>query len=130
MRWIFAIMVAFTASLLSQILPDKNSCIYSLVKYEPIQQPPEKPETYALYQNYPDPFNSSTTIRYTVPVPCFVSLEIYNILGERVTTLVDEPQAPGVYQMSWQPDRLASGVYAYRLQAGEYVEVRRMVLLR
>ncbi|MBN1480281.1 exo-alpha-sialidase [candidate division KSB1 bacterium] len=83
-----------------------------------------------LAQNTPNPFNNSTTIRYVLPEPCFVSLDIYNIRGERITTLVNEKQARGDYRVQWQATNVASGVYLYRLQAGDYIEMKRLVVLR
>jgi hypothetical protein len=80
------------------------------------------PTVFALYQNYPNPFNPSTTIRYEIPKPAKVELHIYNILGQRVKTLVSEERLPGRYSIVWNGQtnngmQVASGVYFYRLQA-------------
>lgn len=87
-------------------------------------------EGYRLEQNFPNPFNPSTTIQYQIPETEKVVLKIYNILGQEVQTLVNEVQYPGVYQATFNASRLASGVYFYRLTAGDYVEVKKMMFLK
>jgi len=88
------------------------------------------PKTYALYQNYPNPFNPSTTIMYDVPKDSRVKIVVYDILGREVATLVDEAQNAGRYQSVWNANRLASGVYFYRIQAGEFAATRKVLLLK
>ena len=88
------------------------------------------PQSYRLGQNYPNPFNPTTTIEFALPKTEFVTLKIYNILGEQVATLVSEKLISGKYKYDWDAGGLASGVYLYRIQAGDYVEVKKMVLLR
>ncbi len=90
----------------------------------------ELPVSFSLSQNYPNPFNPMTEIRYTLPKDCYVRLEVYNILGEKVVTLVDEKQAPGYKAVTWDAKDVGSGVYLYRLQAGGFMETRRMILLK
>jgi len=90
----------------------------------------EHPREFVLYQNYPNPFNPSTTIRFTIPDSRFTSLRIYNLLGEEVATLVNEVKQAGQYEVKWDAEGLASGVYLYRLEAGEFRETKRMVLMR
>ncbi len=103
------------------------------VALEPL---PEKlPTNYILQQNYPNPFNPKTTIRFEIPKSQSVTLQIYNILGEAVVKLVGERLAAGNYQYHWDGrDRwgkaLSSGIYIYRLQAGKFVQQRKMVLMR
>jgi len=104
--------------------------IFTIIKYELELREPIKPQFFSLYQNYPNPFNSSTTIRYALPEPCFVSLEIYNVLGEKVVALIDEPRPPGDYSVLWRPEKRASGVYICRMQAGNFIESKRILLLR
>ena len=92
------------------------------------------PVTSGLQSNYPNPFNSSTQILYRVRAPGPVRLVIYNALGQPVRTLVDEFQAAGAYQVSWDGHdhrgaRVANGVYLYRLQAGAVAQVRKMIVL-
>ena len=88
------------------------------------------PDNYALYQNYPNPFNPGTTIEFDLPRTSKVTLKIYNILGEEVTTIVSDELNAGSYSYEWsRPAGVASGVYLYRLEAGEYVETKKMVLI-
>lgn len=93
------------------------------------------PTEYALYQNYPNPFNPTTTIRYALKRRGDVRLEIFSLLGQRVRTLVHQAQSAGVYSVVWdgtdEAERpVASGVYIVRLDAGEFVAVKKMLLLR
>jgi len=88
------------------------------------------PEGFVLSQNYPNPFNPSTNIEFSIPKSDFVTLKVYNILGEEVATLVSGKLAAGSYKYDWNASRLASGVYMYRIQAGKFKETRKMILLR
>ena len=88
------------------------------------------PESYVLEQNYPNPFNASTTLRYAVPSSGLVRLTIYNIIGQKVATLVDRHQDAGYHSVIWNCTNLASGVYFYRIEANDFVDVKKMVLLR
>jgi hypothetical protein len=85
---------------------------------------------FVLSQNYPNPFNPSTTISYDLPKSANVSLTIYNTLGQLVATLVDERKMAGSYQVSWNASYVPSGIYFYRLQAGEFVETKKLVLIK
>jgi hypothetical protein len=80
--------------------------------------------------NYPTPFNPKTTIEFYFPYIKYVTLKVYNILGEGVATLVSKKLAAGRYKYDWDASSLASGVYLYRIQAGDYVAVKKMILLR
>ena len=91
---------------------------------------PSVPTTFSLDQNFPNPFNPSTTIRYGIPNQSHVLLEIYNLLGQRVATLVDDEQLPAYYQTSWNVVSVSSGLYFYRLQAGSFVETKKLLLLK
>ncbi len=93
------------------------------------------PSSFALEQNYPNPFNPSTLIQYQLQAVSDVELTIYNQLGQEVRTLVNERKPAGTHQIAWHGrdnggKQLASGVYLYRLKAGSFVKVRKMVLLR
>ena len=88
------------------------------------------PVAYSLEQNYPNPFNPSTTIRYQIPKEGMVTLKVYDILGAEVVTLVNEEKAAGKYVVNFDANRLASGVYLYKLQADEFVSVKKMVLVK
>jgi hypothetical protein len=97
-------------------------------------------ESYALEQNYPNPFNPSTTIRFSLPKSGYVTLKVYDLLGRQVETLVDGERTAGTYSVEWTPKNLASGVsskggyasgvYFYRIQAGAFSDVKRLVLLK
>ena len=88
------------------------------------------PSQLALSQNYPNPFNSSTTISYALPVKGLVTLSIYNLLGQKVATLFEGVQDAGEHRLVWEASGAPSGVYFYRLAANEYVDTRRMVVIR
>jgi N-acetylneuraminic acid mutarotase len=88
------------------------------------------PRKFVLNQNYSNPFNPTTNIEFSIPNSEFVTLNIYNILGEEVTTLVSDRLPAGSYSYEWDASNLASGVYLYRLQAGNYVQTRKMVLMK
>lgn len=88
------------------------------------------PVTFALSQNYPNPFNPSTTLEFSVSKSSHVVLEVFNILGQSVATLVDEAMTPGTYRMDFNASTLSSGVYLYRLKAGDFVQTKRMVLMK
>jgi hypothetical protein len=88
------------------------------------------PVTYNLSQNYPNPFNPSTVINYSIPKESNVSLKIYNLLGQEVKTLVDETKAPGNYNVSFNARDLSSGIYFYSLKAGNFYQVKKMMLLK
>jgi len=94
------------------------------------QGEPEIPMTALLKQNYPNPFNPSTTIRYEMPFSGHVRLSVYNILGQEITTLVNEEQNAGYQSVVWKAGNVASGVYFYRLQSASFVQTRKMLLLR
>jgi hypothetical protein len=88
------------------------------------------PDRFHLNQNYPNPFNPTTNIKFSIPKSEFVTLKVYNILGEEVATLVSERLNAGSYKYNWSAENLASGVYLYQIQAGDFFDVKKMVLLR
>ncbi|HEX9655281.1 MAG TPA: YCF48-related protein [Bacteroidota bacterium] len=94
------------------------------------QRGPDIPVEFLLDQNYPNPFNPSTTIRYEMPFSGHVRLSVYNILGQEITTLVNEEQNAGYQSVVWKAGNVASGVYFYRLQSASFVQTRKMLLLR
>ena len=88
------------------------------------------PMQYVLYQNFPNPFNPATTISYQLSKVSNVQLEIYNVLGQKIATIVHEKQPAGYYKYSWNAAQFANGVYFYRIQAGKFVQVRKMILMK
>jgi hypothetical protein len=96
------------------------------------------PKIFSLYQNYPNPFNPSTKIKFTIPSVIaretkqsqLVTLKIYDVLGNEISTLVNEEKAAGNYEVDFIADGLPSGIYFYKLQAGSFVETKKMILLK
>ncbi|MEK9137640.1 MAG: T9SS type A sorting domain-containing protein, partial [Bacteroidota bacterium] len=92
------------------------------------------PALFALYQNYPNPFNPTTTIHYSLPPGVgtlhATSLRVYDVLGREVATLVNEAKQPGTYTVQWDASNIPSGVYFYRLKAGEFKSTRKLLILR
>lgn len=97
-----------------------------------IQQQKEiqNPRSFTLSQNYPNPFNPSTRINYSIPKQSYVTLNIYDELGRIVSELVNELQSPGIYEINFNGSNLASGAYFYRIQAGDFVETKKMLLIK
>jgi len=88
------------------------------------------PLEFGLQQNYPNPFNPTTTIEYALPHAGRLTLKVYNVLGEEVATLFDGEHAAGTFKATWDASHMPSGVYIYRLTAGEHVQARKMVLMK
>jgi hypothetical protein len=88
------------------------------------------PDSYALFNNFPNPFNPTTAISYRLSAVSNVELSVYNVLGQKIVTLVSENQHAGSHQVEWDASGFASGIYYYQLRAGEFVAVKNMVLLR
>jgi hypothetical protein len=88
------------------------------------------PTSYYLDQNYPNPFNPTTLISYQLPVPSDVVLKIYDVLGKQVTTLYTGKQPAGNYMLQWDANNMASGIYYYKIEAGSFIDIKRMLLLR
>jgi hypothetical protein len=94
------------------------------------QRSPSVTRDFHLFQNFPNPFNPNTTIEFSLPHAEFVTLKIYNILGGGVATLVSKTLTAGKHKYEWNAGSLTSGIYLYRIQAGYYVQVKKMVLMR
>ncbi len=91
----------------------------------------DAPLTFELRENYPNPFNPSTNIRYQIAEPSTVTLEVYNVMGQRVRTLVNnQEQQAGQYHIEFNADNLASGMYIYRIEAGDFRQTRQMMLIK
>jgi hypothetical protein len=94
------------------------------------EQNSELPTEFSLSQNYPNPFNPSTKIRFHIAESGFVSLKVFDVLGNEVATLINEEKSAGKFDVDFNGDGLPSGVYFYQLQAGEFIETKKMVLLK
>ena len=88
------------------------------------------PFQFVLQQNYPNPFNPSTSISFTLPSKCFVKLTIYDMIGRKVAMLLNREMPAGSHIQQWKADKISSGIYFYRLQAGSFTETKKLVLLR
>ena len=91
---------------------------------------PTLPSSYELSQNYPNPFNPTTTIQYALPVQLYVRLVVYNTIGQQVEIIVNKQEDPGYHKVVFSGSNLASGIYFYRLQAGDYIKTKKLILLK
>lgn len=107
---------------------------YSFGRYNPnltpVHEPVTHPRTFALSQNFPNPFNPTTVVVYQLSAVSHVTLTVYDVLGRRVKTLVDRVQGPGSHEVTFSAAGLSSGVYFYRIETGSYVQTRKMVLMK
>ncbi len=94
------------------------------------EQDTYNPKKFELFQNYPNPFNPITTINYELPITNYVDLNIYNLLGQKVVSLVSDVQQAGSHHVQWDASDMTSGVYYYQIRAGEFVETKKMLLLQ
>ena len=106
-------------------LDDENQ--YSNFEVFEIQ---ELPQEFLLSQNYPNPFNPSTKINYELPVDSDVTLMVYDVLGREVATLVSELKTAGTYSVTFDAGRLSSGIYFYRIKAGDFQQIQKMMLIK
>jgi len=90
----------------------------------------EVPKHYSLFQNYPNPFNPATKIKYQIPERCFVTIRVYDVLGSEVKSLINEEKDAGSYEIHLNGLTLPSGVYFYRIQAGNFIHTKKMILLK
>ena len=113
---------------------EKGLSIYDTIRVHgltvDIDETPYAPTSYSLSQNYPNPFNPSTKISYNIAMVGIVSLKIYDILGREVSTLVNEEKPAGKYEVNFNASNLASGVYFYQIKAGDFVQSKKMILLK
>ena len=86
--------------------------------------------SYKLNQNYPNPFNPTTTIKYDIPERSFVTIKVYDVLGNEIATLINEEKPAGSYEFEFDSNGLTSGVYFYTLSTGNFLATKKMVLLR
>ena len=88
------------------------------------------PKNQQLFQNFPNPFNPATKIIYKIPEKSFVTIKVYDVLGNEITSLVNEEKSAGEYTINFNGAELPSGIYFYRLQAGSFIETKKMVLMK
>jgi hypothetical protein len=102
---------------------------FASMTYSP--PPPTTPVTsYVLYQNYPNPFNPNTTIRYELPQDGVVTIEVFDILGQKIKTLINEFQRADRYEVTFNSTELASGVYIYQLRINDFITSKKMLLIK
>jgi hypothetical protein len=90
----------------------------------------EAPKVFALEQNYPNPFNPTTSIKYSIAKEGFVNISIYNALGEKVGSLVNELKKAGNYEINFDAREFASGIYFYRMESGSFISIKKMMLIK
>jgi hypothetical protein len=110
----------------SKVVWYKNPYTTNVVEEVPSSIPTE----FELYQSYPNPFNPTTTIKYQIPELSFVTIKVYDVLGSEVAILINEEKAVGTYELTWYAENLPSGIYFYQLNAGEYINTKKMVLMK
>ena len=128
-------LIAFVGRYLTEILHTDTTTFIKLPPITSVGENDGTPQEFSLSQNYPDPFNPSTTIRYALSEDAHVTLKIYNMLGQLVATLVDENQSAGYREVVWSGSnefgqKVASGIYIYRMTAGSFEDSKRMLLLK
>jgi hypothetical protein len=112
------------------VVPEQSYCGLYFESETSIDENESLPLEFLLAQNYPNPFNAKTTIKYSLPEENDVTVEIYDILGRRIETLICGIQPPGSHSVVWDAENQPSGVYFYRIKAGEYMESKSCLLLR
>jgi hypothetical protein len=127
---LLVVMNMATASPDSGVVPVEEFGVLSATNLTGVENLPHASVECQLEQNFPNPFNPTTTINFEIPTASPVKLTIFDILGREVETLVDDIKQPGRYDVQFNASRLASGVYLYRLRAGSYMQTRRLCLIR
>jgi hypothetical protein len=115
-----------------EILSLQNSHlrIYDLIVQTAINDQPPSPDKFFLSQNYPNPLNAQTTISYSLPTVSEVKIDIFDILGRKIETLVSGNQPAGKHSIIWNAEKASSGMYFYRIEAGSYSDTKRCLLLK
>jgi hypothetical protein len=126
--------VQFSDNQTGTIVGEKGTILRTILPESPvtaIQEPTVSlPRSFGLAQNYPNPFNPTTTISYQLPAVSLVTLKVYDMLGREIATLVDGKQLAGVHTVRWDASLFPSGVYFYRLATDDFVETKKMVLMK
>jgi hypothetical protein len=128
-----ALFLGFASDSVGWCSPHQHNnsvCKYVGPRLTSVEKEITSPASYVLEQNYPNPFNPSTTISYQLPMQSHVLLKIFDVLGREVATLVNEVKQLGMYSVQWDASGVASGVYLYRLSTTNFVQTRKLLLLR
>ncbi len=120
----------FFTSLTNGYAVGNNGTILHYTQITDVEEQPTQLTEFKLEQNYPNPFNPSTVISYQLPISSKVTLQVYDILGREVATLIDEEKSAGSYEIDFNASHLASGIYYYQLRAGDFVQTRKMILVK
>lgn len=110
--------------------PDSGWCVINVLPPIIGVQEDEKNYSYKIEQNYPNPFNPATTIKYQIPEQSYVTIKVYDILGNEVQTLVHDEKSAGSYEVTFDASAFSSGIYFYKLKAGNFFETKKMILLK
>jgi type IX secretion system substrate protein len=105
-----------------------NSTIFTMTSIESIEE--ILPDSYMLYNNYPNPFNPTTAISFQLSAVSDVKLSIYDMNGKKVATLINDNKPAGYYELNWDASNFSSGIYFYRLQAGDFIDTKKMVFMK
>jgi len=125
--------VCFTDANHGTVVGDSSTILHTTnggVTSVEAEQQHEVPQQFLLTQNYPNPFNPSTTIQYSLPHRSHVTLSVFNTLGQQIAQLVNSDIEAGYHELQFNATNLASGVYFYRMQAGGYVETKKLLLVQ
>lgn len=122
--------ISGTDSIIAVTINSNKTAIAVFTKVTSLDEVSDFPAGYSLLQNYPNPFNSKTVIKFQAPSNGFVKLIVYDLLGKEIQTLVNEEKLPGIYEVIFNASSLTSGVYFYKLTTDNFIEIKKMVLLR
>jgi hypothetical protein len=131
-------IIVFVQSTASMSVYQSETINYSELSVTGLENIEKSPAEFILEQNYPNPFNPSTTIRYSVPTVIaseakqsqLITLKVYDVLGNEVATLVNDEQQAGSHSVNFNSAGLASGIYFYKLQAGNFITTKKMVIMK
>jgi hypothetical protein len=123
-------VIVFVQSLNSKTVYQSATIIYDELTVTGVLDEISNPIEFKLEQNYPNPFNPTTTISWQSPVGSYQTVKVYDLLGREVATLVDEYKPAGIYETTFNASKLANGIYFYEVRAGDYSEIKKMILLK
>lgn len=131
-KWEYLVGGAITVANNKVIIASSHGIMYVFDSDIPalFSQDPSLPKVYDLEQNFPNPFNSQTVIRFALPEACNVSLKIFNLLGEKVSELINEYREPGYHQITFNADNFASGVYIYQIETQKFTKSKKLLLIK